>query len=205
MLSVPYAWANGLAISNDGGRTFKKLGKGPIVGPTLHEPYLQTCPRVYKKDNNSWLMWYVSGIDWHDDNGKMESIYVIMFAYSKDGINWIRNAKPVIPSVVENECQICPTIIEHDGLFHMYFSYRQGTNFRNKDYGYRMGYASSKDGISWIRNDSNAGIGLSNEGWDSEMICYPYVKKIENRIYMFYCGNYFGKEGFGYAEMTLNQ
>jgi hypothetical protein len=40
---------------------------------------------------------------------------------------------------------------------------------------------------------------LSNEGWDSEMIAYPYIINIKGKSVMFYNGNSFGKTGFGYA------
>ena len=42
---------------------------------------------------------------------------------------------------------------------------------------------------------------VSETGWDSEMICYPHIAKIDNKIYLFYCGNEFGKNGFGVAEL----
>jgi len=31
------------------------------------------------------------------------------------------------------------------------------------------------------------------------MICYPYVFKHKGRFYMLYCGNGYGKTGFGLA------
>jgi len=41
------------------------------------------------------------------------------------------------------------------------------------------------------------GIGLSEDGWDSEMICYPFVFRHKDKTYMLYCGNGYGKTGFG--------
>ena len=29
---------------------------------------------------------------------------------------------------------------------------------------------------------------------------YPDLVQTENKLYLFYCGNGFGKDGFGYAE-----
>ena len=66
-----------------------------------------------------------------------------------------------------------------------------------------MGYAYSKDLVEWTRDDSKVGIGLSESGWDSQMIAYPYITQIHDKYYMFYCGNDFGKEGFGYAELEI--
>lgn len=64
---------------------------------------------------------------------------------------------------------------------------------------YRIGYAESDDGKRWTRIDEAVGFDVSPEGFDSEMICYPHVVQHENRLYMFYNGNGFGREGIGLA------
>ncbi len=198
-VSVPYAWAIGLAVSDDGAN-FKKVGPGPLLGSTLYEPYLQACPIVYKIAEDDWFMFYLSGIKWISEDSKQDSQYLLMCARSKDGINWERQSKPIVPTIVPDECQTSASIIELDGRYHMFFSYRHGTQFRNhKDRGYKIGYASSPDLITWTRDDSKAGLELSQEGWDSGMVAYPHLLKINNRLLMLYCGNNFGSEGFGYA------
>lgn len=199
MQSVPYNWAIGLAISTDGGYSFKRYGKGPILGATNNEPYLHACPRVTRLANGKWVMWYQGGLRWNEYNNYMESVYVTMFATSEDGINWKRDGKQVVPSIVNEECQTSASVIELNGSYHMFFSYRHGIDFRNFENGYRIGYASSPDMITWERDDRKAGIEVSPEGWDAEMICYPHVTKVGTDIVMFYCGNYFGRDGFGYA------
>ena len=65
--------------------------------------------------------------------------------------------------------------------------------------GYRIGFAVSRDGISWSRRDSEIGIVVSESGWDSEMLAYPYVVKFRDKFFMFYNGNGFGKSGFWFA------
>ena len=89
-----------------------------------------------------------------------------------------------------------PTVIK-DGLndYKMWYSFRAQKEIDT----YRIGYSESKDGINWIRKDEEAGIDVSNTGWDSEMICYPYVFDHKGRRYMFYNGNHYGKSGFGLA------
>jgi len=64
-----------------------------------------------------------------------------------------------------------------------------------------LGYAFSDDLINWERCDDLVGITVSDEGWDSEMICYPNLFQIDDRIYLLYNGNQFGKEGFGLARL----
>ena len=44
-------------------------------------------------------------------------------------------------------------------------------------------------------------IDVSTSGWDSEMVCYPHVFVHEGRKVMLYCGNGYGRSGFGMAVM----
>ena len=84
----------------------------------------------------------------------------------------------------------------------MFFCYRYSLNFRGKERGYRIGYAYSDDLKIWIRDDSKAGIDVSDDGWDSEMISYPHVFEFDGKIYMLYLGNQVGRYGFGLAELV---
>jgi predicted GH43/DUF377 family glycosyl hydrolase len=198
-VSTPYNWAIGLASSDDGER-FQKIDKGPLLGAIQNEPYLQACPIVYKISENNWHMFYLSGTKWMECDGKKESQYLLMHATSKDGLNWKRSGKSIINTVVEDECQTSASILKKDGRYHMFLSYRYGTSFReNEDRGYRIGYASSDDMLVWHRDDSKAGINVSEDGWDSEMVAYPHLLEVDGQVLMFYCGNSFGIEGFGYA------
>lgn len=201
--STPYDWEIGFAKSKDG-ETFKKVGKGPLLGPTLNEPYLNSTPVVYKFSDDEWHMFYHTGIQWLKHGEKLESQYMIVHATSKNGIDWNRNSKPLIPPKVENECQTTPALMVLDGKYHMFFCYRHGIDFRQeKVRAYRIGYASSDDLFNWKRDDAKAGIDVSQSGWDSQMVEYPHIAKIDGKFIMFYCGNHFGKEGFGYAELEI--
>jgi hypothetical protein len=79
-----------------------------------------------------------------------------------------------------------------------------GTLLTKKN-GYRIGYASSIDLIKWKRDDSKAGIDVSENGWDSEMISYPHVFELDNNVYMLYLGNQVGRFGFGLARLESYQ
>lgn len=202
-VSTPYKWEIGLAKSLDG-VTFKKVGKGPLIGDTMNEPYLHACPIVYKLAENDWHMFYLSGVRWLEEDQKVESQYVLVHAISKDGMNWERDNTPCLKERVEYESQTSAAVVEMDHIYHMFFSYRCGLNFRTAEgRGYQIGYATSKDLFHWERLDQNAGIALSESGWDSKMIAYPHVTKIHDKYVMFYCGNDFGRDGFGYAELDM--
>lgn len=204
MQSVPYTLAIGVAISRDGGETFAKLGEGPILAPAVKDPFFVSGP-IVRVIEDRWHMWYLTGLTWLLDAGKYESVYQIAHATSNDGVSWERSGIPVIPALSDNECQVSFALFSFRGTWHVIFAYRQATGFRtNTARSYRFGYASSHDLVTWKRDDSQAGIDVSNNGWDSQMICYPQIVDVDGRILLFYCGNDFGREGFGVAEMLQN-
>jgi sucrose-6-phosphate hydrolase SacC (GH32 family) len=201
--SVSLETSIGLAFSNNEGLTFEKYGKGPIVSSSLHEPFL-VCDAFVSVYEDVFHMWYIYGLKWIDnaeDDGTESRVYKIAHATSSDGIHWTKNSKLIIPnSIGEDECQALPTVVKIGSRYHMYFCYRYATGFRKiKGRGYKLGYAYSDDLINWTRDDKNAGIGLSEDGWDSEMMCYPHLFESNGNVYLLYNGNEFGRTGFGLA------
>ena len=201
-VSVSVDGSIGQAISNDNGLSFQRIGNGPILTSSLNEPFLVGDPFVTKFDN-TYHMWYIFGIQWIDDtiHSSKERIYKIGHAKSDDGISWIKEGRQLIDDKLNvNECQALPTVIHFDDKYHMLFCYRHAIGFRNnKDNGYRIGYAISNDLESWTRNDEEAGIDLSESGWNSEMLCYLHMFLCNKNIYLLYNGNEFGRFGFGLA------
>ena len=186
-----FSLMTGLAISNDGGDTFERYSRAPILNLTDKEPFsILTAPCVLKF-KNKWKMWYVSCVDWlNPDLPK----YNIKYATSIDGINWCQDGKVCIDFISENETALArPSVLYENGIFRMWYS------FKNPAVGYRMGYAESKDGVEWTRMDNKVGIDVSEKGWDSEMIQYPYVFNHKDKKYMLYNGNGYGENGAGLA------
>ena len=88
----------------------------------------------------------------------------------------------------------------------MVFCYRQAVGFReNSKDAYRIGYAYSTDGLNWIRDDENLGIDTTAGDWDSDMMCYPHLCSVNEKVYLLYNGNNFGKTGFGLAMLEENE
>lgn len=202
--SVPFNVAIGVAISKDGGSTFSKLGKGPIISYSMDEPFVISGPKI-RRFNNQWQLFYIAGRKWKLVKGKPEPIYKIRMAVSDDGISWKKINKDLIESRIEkDEAQASPDVFYSNGIYHMFFCYRKSENFRGKKNGYRIGYAFSKNMIDWHRDDDKVGIDISSEGWDSEMISYPHVFELDNEVYMAYLGNEVGKYGFGIAKLEGN-
>ena len=197
--SVPFYVAIGAAASSDAGKTFTKLGNGPVLSFTPEEPFVLSGPKV-RIFNGIWYLWYIAGRKWKTVDGRAEPVYKIRMATSNDGIHWEKLNKDLIESRIEDdEAQASPDVFYANGKYHMFFCYRYSSHYRGKEYGYRIGYASSSNLTDWIRDDSKTGIDVSNEGWDSEMISYPHIFEIDGNIYMAYLGNQVGRYGFGLA------
>jgi hypothetical protein len=181
----------GLAVSEDGGLTFKRYSRAPILRLTDREPFMILTAPCVLKEGKLWRMWYVSGYKWeHADL----PYYNIKYAESQNGIDWDQQGKVCIDSPLGNESSLArPCVIREQGIYKMYYSYKRNGN------PYRMGYAESPDGIAWTRRDEEMKMDVSASGWDSEMIEYGYVFDHEGRKYMFYNGNNYGQTGAGLA------
>jgi hypothetical protein len=201
-VSVPVETAIGRVVSHDEGLTFERVGPGPVMAPSLLEPFLVGDPFVIVRDG-VWYMWYIYGTAWVEspsDPGPAR-VYKIAYATSADGTHWQRTGQTIVADTLgPQECQALPTVFEYGDRWHMYFCYRHATNFRdNRARGYRLGYAWSGDLATWTRDDASAGIDVSSAGWDSDMLCYPHVFHGDQQTYMLYNGNAFGRDGFGVA------
>jgi len=193
----------GYAFSEDGGITFKKFGDGPVLTASLQEPFL-VCDAFVKKFNSIFHMWYIFGQKWFVDDSEQQPqrVYKIAHAISIDGINWQREGVPIIADCIDqNECQALPSVIQHKGLYLLFFCYRHAIGFRtDRNKSYRIGCAISTDLITWKRDDDFVKINISPSGqWDSDMMCYPMSFECDRKIYLLYNGNEFGRQGFGLA------
>ena len=178
----------GLAFSDDGGETFHRYSRAPVLERTDGEPYLNTAPCVLL-DGSLWRMWYVAGVEWVHRNLPR---YNIKYAESLDGLSWDRRGIVCIDFASPDENALArPCVLKEGDIYRMWFSH--------KGERYRMGYAESVDGINWDRKDAEAGIDVSPSGWDSEMIEYAYVFEHRGVKYMLYNGDDYGRDGVGLA------
>ena len=189
--------ASGLAISKDKGKSFKKF-PGPVIDRTIYDPCFAASPCVLF-DENKFKMWYVSGEKWErKKNLHLKHYYKIKYKESNDGIHWDNMASVAIDYENEYEYAIARPSIIKDGEkdYKMWYCYRGQKNINT----YRIGYAESENGLRWVRKDRlMQQFDVSKNGWDSEMICYPFVFDHKGKRYMLYNGNGYGKTGFGLA------
>jgi len=165
----------------------------PFISTNTIDPISLSYPWVISNSVDGYHMWYGSTKTWDAGNGEM--LHVINYASSTDGYNWNRKGLSVPYKTGIAQAFSRPTVIGNmKSGYDMWFSYRNGTGEK-----YRIGYAFSKDGKEWNLLLDESGIGVSNSGWDSEMIEYPFVFDHKGLRYMLYNGNGYGETGFGLA------
>jgi hypothetical protein len=187
---VPFLFFVGCAVSTDGGRIFEKVSAGPVLGQSRLDPFLTASPSVLV-EGGVWRMWYVSGTGWSMGD-KPEPSYNIRYAESNDGVEWHPSGRVCIDYSYTGEHAIArPHVVKDGSIYRMWYSHR-GVS-------YRIGYAESSDGLTWDRKDDAVGITVSPDGWDSEMVAYPWVGDIGGSRRMLYNGNSYGRTGIGQA------
>src|SRR5258705_2079167 len=85
-VSVSVQTAIGLAVSEDEGQTFSRLGPRPVLGPSLREPFLVGDGSA-AVIGGTFHMWYIFGTAWNATTmaGPAERTYKIGHATSLDG------------------------------------------------------------------------------------------------------------------------
>ncbi len=178
----------GLAISSDGGESFERWSEAPILERCRSDPYLNTAPWVVKVEDG-YRIFYVSGTGWrHKDLPR----YNIKTAWSADGKSWDRRGQICIDFKDESEDALArPFVIVENCLWRMWFAHKGDS--------YTLGYAESRNGVDWTRLDEAVGIGVSDTGFDADMIEYAAVVRYDDKYFMFYNGNNYGFDGIGLA------
>jgi hypothetical protein len=192
--TVPFRFFVGCAASMDGGETFAKVSRAPVLPQSAIDPFLTASPWVLI-ENDTWRMWYVSGTGWEKVGTALRPRYHVKYAESEDGISWRADGHVCLDFAGPAEYAIGrPCVVRDDDCYRMWFCARGDA--------YRIGYAESRDGLRWERKDGEVGIEPSSSGWDSEMQAYPVVFDDGATRLMLYNGNGYGATGIGVAVLA---
>jgi hypothetical protein len=183
---------SGVAAAPAGTEDFRRVTRAAMLERTDAEPF-GTGSACVRREADGWKMWYTSFDRWERHGAGFRHYYCIKYATSADGVRWHRPGTRCIPYRDASEYAIGkPCVLRQPGgRYEMWYSYRGAA--------YRIGYAVSADGIHWERRDDEAGITVSDSGWDSEMVEYAHVFEHQGRQFMTYNGNRFGQTGVGLA------
>lgn len=151
-------------------------------------------------DGNIYQMWYHS---------TEPSAYRICYATSTDKINWTKYAGNPVLDIGEagtwDNYKVGAPEVYYDGAkYHMWYSGNK------EDWTDRIGYATSSDGINWVKYPDNPVLNKGNTGeWDSKYVarCRVFKDTASSRFKMWYGGGTIDYQAskFGYAESPYNE
>lgn len=191
---IRYRMLTGLAISEDGGESFRRYSQTPVLERSDAE-LLFRCGTFVLRESGKFRMWYIAGSSWTRVGDKDLPRYLIHSLESEDGLRWGGAGEIALDILDEDEHGFGrPWVFRENGAYRMFYSIR-----RRSVAAYRLGYAESADGREWIRRDAELGLDAGPDSYDRDAIMYAVPLDVDDRQYCFYNGNDFGREGFAVA------
>ena len=193
---IPFSNFCGLAISHDGGENFSRVSKAPVMDRSDEGLFTRAGNSVLY-ENGEFVCCYASGSDWCYISGKSRPVYEVRITKSRDGINFNKVGRVIIPVDRKNEHGLGRPQLTKIGNAYYVFYTRRTLDFSK----YHMGVAYSYDLNSWTRIDGWLST-IPHYGFASEMVYFPSFIDTKWGKYLFYVGNGFGSGGLGYAKLT---
>jgi hypothetical protein len=180
----------GLAWSDDFGRSFVRHSAVPVLGPSSEASDFRV-PHSVIFEEGLWKVWYGAGSAWRDGQVKTLPVYDIRYLESVDGVEFAAAGDVLIAPRGEEHRLGRPSVTRFGGARVM--AYGVGT----EQVPYRI-VSAVETHEGWVSRGQALNFGA---GWDSRMIAYPALLDIDGRLVMFYNGNDYGRQGFGWAEL----
>jgi uncharacterized repeat protein (TIGR01451 family) len=168
----------GLATSTNG-ITWTKSLSNPVLSPSQTWETNGVSGASVISDSGLYKMWY-TGFD-------SSWVARIGYATSPDGINWTKYGSNPVLSVGasgswEDEDVSEPTVIKEGSTYHMWYTGYDGAT-------YRIGHATSGDGINWTRDPANPVLDIGPPGgWDWLDVYGPSVVAYNDVYLLWYSG-----------------
>ncbi|MCW8803295.1 MAG: T9SS type A sorting domain-containing protein [Ignavibacteriaceae bacterium] len=135
---------------------------------------------LYNTDSLRYEMWFAGSVT---TTGLRP--HRIGFAYSNDGISWVIHPDPVLtprPSNWDNYSVYAPWVVRENGLFKMWYTH-EAPGYTN----YKLGYATSSDGINWTRFDYPV-MEAGTAEWEAQGVGHCSVLPVTGGYKMWYSG-----------------
>lgn len=177
---------------------FKKvLGRGGVTteqqvipsGPVGTLKNLKSDPYVLKEDG-MYKMWFGA-----NKSGKHQQIWL---ATSSDGTRWDIHPRPVILVGKKGRWDAgdieTPTVVKVSDVYHLWYCGRavsEESETWSPDTAYKIGHATSKDGVNWVKDPKNPVIGLGKKAkneWNWGTAAEPTVIYEDGIFKMWYVG-----------------
>jgi predicted GH43/DUF377 family glycosyl hydrolase len=173
-----YPYSVGLAYSPDG-VTWTKYAGNPVLSPTVGSwDASMISPCWVARESGQYKMWYY---------GSVNNVKKLGYATSPNGIIWTKNPNPILSAGTaawEAGGVLWPSILNNSGGYTMFY-----TGVDAAGTVYRLGRATSLDGINWQRDTINnpvISVGAPGQWDDLGVTAGLNCLKIDNIIYMWY-------------------
>lgn len=142
--------------------------------------------------------------------------YDIGYAWSADGINWLKHGSPVLSvgnsTDWDNGFLEGPSVIKDGGIYKMWYAgYDVVVDGQSTDGKVNIGYATSTDGISWTKYIGNPVMTTSASGWDLLYVQDPHIIKKDGIYHLWFggtdtelTGGYGQQTGYAYSSDGIN-
>jgi beta-1,2-mannobiose phosphorylase / 1,2-beta-oligomannan phosphorylase len=189
---IGHATSNdGIAWTRDPANPVVKTGIGALTwdGGDAHAASVVFAEGKYK-------MWYTGFCD--------RATSTIGYAESPDGTVWTKySGNPMFGPVEKSSWNysyvMCPSVVFDGATYHIWYAgWHNDFPFLNLGF-YKIGYATSADGLVWNRYEGNPVLQQSPQlffGWDGRGVSYPVVIADGDRFKMWYAG----EGGWGFAQ-----
>lgn len=185
--SVPSHNSIGMAVGNAAGSRFRRAFMGPLIDRDRFDPFTFSYPFV-TRERGRWVMYYGTN---HGSLAQEKTMaHDLTKAYSRDGIEWHRTRDRVLGLKRGEFALARPWIIPGKNAVMMFTIYGKRR---------RIGLAQKSSNGSWRRVDDD--FVPRSAGWASDDVCYASHIRAGGRDLIFYCGNEYGRTGFGVAEL----
>lgn len=186
--------------------------KNGIIWENVKETVLKSGPdwdkigvetaSVIKDPQGKYRMYYSSSLKDSDD-------FAIGLALSDDGKSWRKNDKPVFEP--ENDWEkgdpngvLEPSVI-YDSAEKKYKMWYNALGIKDDELAFRIGYATSADGMSWQRLKQPVLEPGAEGAWDDVLVSHANVVKSRNGYHMFYFGVSDWSDGAAFQRGAIGQ
>lgn len=192
---VKFLAFTGLAVSDDGGSTFRRVQPTPVLDRSPRALFINALHSIAPTEDG-FRAWISCGQRWQVIADRTYPQYDCWTLTSPDGISFDMETATRTLEVERDEYRIGRPRASRlpDGTWEM----RVTSDTLSKQYAcYR---ATSDDGVRWERQTLEELPRGAPGAWDSEMTCYPArLDTDQGESYLFYNGNNMGETGFGVA------
>lgn len=158
----------------------------PVPGPesvaSWDDHFISASSVIYDSTTSTYKMWFTGGQGpW--DGG-------IGYATSTDGKIWTKYENNPVLQEGQNDTWddyfvAAPSVVVHDNTYHMWYCGGSDQTISHIN----IGYATSSDGITWQKHESNPVLEFGPAGsWEETWIYFPYVLYDGSNFNMWYTG-----------------